>query len=311
MTGSDCFFELYSRVEADFQNRLPEYHKSRREGLSLIASMILNTRSVNLMENAAALPRDIGSVDHRYQYISRVLGNSHIDPDEVMQTYASEILRRQQDAGDTIVLALDQSKLNEGHEVLMLSVRMRDRALPVAWRVRQTKGPIGWRVQHDLLESVCPWLPESARVLLTGDRFYGTVRLIEWCQEAGWGYRLRMKGNITLQHQGGELATREIAELTPEGLVNAELYGTGVITNIGVLHQDGHKEPWIIAMNVAPSLMSVFCPPGMVNLPRWCGPVKICSLCRRWRRQLEPMVIMLSSAGWLPPDQIRCGLASL
>ena len=253
MTGSDCFFELYSRVEADFQNRLPEYHKSRREGLSLIASMILNTRSVNLMENAAALPRDIGSVDHRYQYISRVLGNSHIDPDEVMQTYASEILRRQQDAGDTIVLALDQSKLNEGHEVLMLSVRMRDRALPVAWRVRQTKGPIGWRVQHDLLESVCPWLPESARVLLTGDRFYGTARLIEWCQEAGWGYRLRMKGNITLQHQGGELATREIAELTPEGLVNAELYGTGVITNIGVLHEDGHKEPWIIAMNVAPS----------------------------------------------------------
>ncbi len=39
----------------------------------------------------------------------------------------------------------------------------------------------------------------------------------------------------------------------PEGLVNAELYGSGIITNIGVLHEDRHKEPWIIAMNVAPS----------------------------------------------------------
>ena len=253
MTGNSCFSELYSRVVADFQSRLPGYHKSRGEGLSLVASMILNTRSVNLMENAAALPRDIGSVDHRCQYISRVLGNSHIDPDEVMQAYAGEIFRRQQDAGETIVLALDQSKLNEGHEVLMVSVRMRDRALPVAWRVRQTKGPIGWHVQHDLLETVRPWLPEGARVLLTADRFYGTARLIGWCQEAGWGYRLRMKSNITLQHQGGEMATGEIAELMPEGLANAELYSTGIITNIGVLHEDGHKEPWIIAMNVAPS----------------------------------------------------------
>ncbi len=253
MLGNVCFSELYSKVGADFQDRLLGYHKSRREGLCIIASVILNTRSVNLMENAAALPRDIGSVDHRYQYISRVLGNPHIDTDEIMQAYVGEIFRRQCEAGETIVVALDQSKLNEGHEVLMLSVRMRDRALPVAWRVRQTKGPIGWRVQHELLEAVRPWLPADARVLLAGDRFYGTARLVAWCQEAGWDYRLRMKGNITLQHQGGEMMTREIAQLMPEGLVNAELYGTGVFSNIGVLHEEGHKEPWIIAMNAAPS----------------------------------------------------------
>lgn len=253
MLGSVCFSDFYSKVELDFRDRLPGFHKSRREGLSLLASVILNTRSVNLMENAAALPREIGSVDHRYQYISRLLGNSHIDTDEVMQAYVGEIFRRQCEAGETIVLALDQSKLNDGHEVLMLSVRMRDRALPVAWRVRQTKGPIGWRVQHKLLETVRPWLCEDAHVLLTGDRFYGTARLIEWCQQANWDYRLRLKGNLTLHHQGGEMATREIAELMPEGIVNAELYETGVVTNIGVLQEDGHKEPWIIAMNVDPS----------------------------------------------------------
>ena len=253
LAGSDCFSELYSRVEADFQDRLPGYHKSRREGLSVLASVVLNTRSVNLMENAAALAREIGSVDHRYQYISRLLGNSHIDTDEVMQAYVGEIFRRHREAGETTVLALDQSKLNEGHEVLMLSVRMRDRALPVAWRVRQTKGPIGWRVQHELLEAVQHWLPEGAGVLLAGDRFYGTARLIEWCQKAGWDYRLRLKSNLTLQHQGGEMVTREIAKLMPEGIVNAELNETGVLTNIGVLHEDGHKEPWIIAMSVSPS----------------------------------------------------------
>ena len=250
---TNCFSQLYSRVQADFVDRLPGYHKSRGEGLSLIASVVLNTQSVNLMENAAALPRDIGSVDHRYQYISRVLSNSRINADEVMCAYAGELFRRLHDAGETIVLALDQSQVNKGHEALMVSVRMRDRALPVAWRVRQTKGAIGWRVQNELLESIRPWLPEGSCVLLTGDRFYGTARLIGWCQEAGRDYRLRMKGNITLQHRGGELLTREIAGLIPEGIVNAELYGTGVFSAIGVLHEEGHREPWIIAMNAAPS----------------------------------------------------------
>ena len=135
----------------------------------------------------------------------------------------------------------------------MVSVRMRDRALPVARRVRRTKGAIGWRVQNGLLESIRPRLPEGPCVLLTGDRFCGTARLIGWCREAGRDCRLRMKGNITLQHRGGEPLTREIAGLIPEGIVNAELYGTGVFSAIGVLHEEGHREPWIIAMNAAPS----------------------------------------------------------
>ena len=100
-------------------------------------------------------------------------------------------------------------------------------------------------------------MPEGADVMLTGDRFYGTERLIHWCQDAGWGYRIRLKGNLTLQHQGGELSCIEIRELMPQGLINAELYGSGVFTNIGVLHDDGHPEPWIIAMNAKPSQYTV------------------------------------------------------
>ena len=51
--------------------------------------------------------------------------------------------------------------------------------------------------------------------------------------------------------------TGEIAGLMPAGLEDAELYGTGVTTNIGVLHEEGHKEPWIIAMETKPSKYTV------------------------------------------------------
>ena len=70
---------------------------------------------------------------------------------------------------------------------------------------------------------------------------------------------------------------------------------------------------WGLMPEVAGSyaLMSVFNLLDTMRLPHWRGMVKVCSLCRRWRRLAEPSVIMLSSAGWLPPDHIRRGIASL
>ena len=93
--------------------------------------------------------------------------------------------------------------------------------------------------------------------MLTADRFYGMEKLVYWCKKAGWGYRIRLKGNRTLQHQGGELSCAEIIDLMPQGLIHAELYGSGVRTNIRVLHEAGHPEPWIIAMDAKPSQYTV------------------------------------------------------
>ena len=251
------FQQVLRCVEEDFEQRLPGYHKSRRSGLVMLTGLMLEIRSANLMELAASLPREIGSKDHRYQYIERLLGNTHIDCDEIMEAYACEIFRRLAADGQTIVLMLDQSKINDLNQVLMLSVRIRGRALPVAWRVRTTKGNIGFEVQKDLLEAVAGWFPEGARIMLAADRFYGTAALIKWCQETGCDYRIRLKSNLTLMHQGGELSTGEIQLTVPQGIENAELYGTGVTTNIGVLHEAGHPEPWIIAMSARPSKHTV------------------------------------------------------
>ncbi|MBF0251658.1 MAG: transposase [Alphaproteobacteria bacterium] len=100
-------------------------------------------------------------------------------------------------------------------------------------------------------------MPEGVSILLAADRFYGTAQLIDWCRQAGWSYRIRLKGNLTLSHEGGELTTGEIVSLLPQGLVGAELYGSGATTNIGVLHENGHKEAWIIAMDALPSRYTV------------------------------------------------------
>jgi hypothetical protein len=51
--------------------------------------------------------------------------------------------------------------------------------------------------QKELLAAVTGWFPEGARVMLAADRFYGTAALINWCQEAGWDCRIRLRSNLT------------------------------------------------------------------------------------------------------------------
>ncbi len=63
---------------------------------------------------------------------SRFLANDLVSCDAVMQPFASEILARLAKARDPVPLILDQSKVSDRHQVLMLSVRWGERALPVA-----------------------------------------------------------------------------------------------------------------------------------------------------------------------------------
>lgn len=253
---------LISAIAADFEARLPGYHKSRCRGLATLAGVMLEVRSANLMELAAALPRKIGSADDRYQYIERLVANPKINPDTVIAPYALELIRRLAERGQCVILQMDQSHINDINQVLMVSVRLGKRAAPIGWRVRSTQGNIGFAVQRELLDSIRAWLPASVSVMLAGDRFYGTAQLIGWCQAVGWSYRIRLKGNLTLMHQGGELSTGDLATRLPKGITGAELsgaelYGSGVITNIGVLHESGHKEAWIIAMDGTPNRYTV------------------------------------------------------
>ncbi len=119
-----------------------------------------------------------------------------MDVDEVMAPFAREVLSRIVGSGQSLVLMIDQTQASVRHQVLMVSVRLGGRALPVAWQARRTSGAIGFSGQRDVLEAVRRLLPEGARPVLMGDRFYGSPDLIGRCRAWGWSYRLRLKGKV-------------------------------------------------------------------------------------------------------------------
>jgi len=216
---------------------------------------MLDVRSANLMDLAAGLPLEADRTDMRYQWITRLLSNPLVISDAIMEPFAREALERAAADGQPVVLILDQSKLSDRHQVLMLAVRYGERALPLAWRVEETDGAIGFETPKAFLETVAPWLPAAAKVRLMGDRFYGTADLIGWCQARTWDYRLRLKGNLVVFDRTGKTTTGNCARNKVYYLENVELTGKRARTHIGIVQDPGHAEPWIIAISERPGYL--------------------------------------------------------
>jgi hypothetical protein len=247
------FKRIVEAVAQDLEKRLPKQRATQRRKLSELVGGMLICQTPNLMELSNVLDRPTESAEARYNYVERFLKNPLVNTEVVMAAYAEDLLSRLAKHQHTLVLMIDQSKVNDTFEVLMVSVRLRKRAIPLFWIAKETKGGIGFMEQKALLEVVRSWLPKGCRVMLAGDRFYGTAELVGWCQRQGWGYRLRLKGNLCVYQDQG--ADKTLDQLKAEGKRTLEKarFRSGMITPVGILHEPGHDEPWYIAMDSQPN----------------------------------------------------------
>lgn len=244
---------IAATIEEDLRDRETNLQKPHIPALADLVSCALSTRCANTAEWIAVLPRKVTDPKSKERFVSRVLANRLIDPCTVMNGFIPDVVEMMTAQSQTVILMIDQSKISDGFECLMISLRIAERAIPVAWKVVETSGPIGFDVQESLLNVVLKMMPEKSTIFLAGDRFYGTSSLISWCQKHNWQYRLRLKSNLILSHDEGEITTGEAAGLGLKSLEKARFHKTAVETFIGILHEEGHKEPWIIAMDCPPS----------------------------------------------------------
>lgn len=249
---------LAETISADLKARLPGQRKTQRDKLALLVATMLDVRSANLMDLAASLPRPAELLSTRYQWIKRLLANALVDSDEVMAPYGREVLARLAAKGETLVLMIDQTQATELHQAVMVAVRVGGRALPLAWRVKQTKGAISIAEQIKALKAAASMLPPGARPVLMGDRFYGAPELIAWCAQQGWNWRLRLKQDLLVFEDGGESTLGECFANGQHLLTGVGLTAKRVTTNVAMVHEAGHPEPWIIAMSEAPSVHRAF-----------------------------------------------------
>mgnify|MGYP003588215622 CR=1 FL=1 len=227
--------------------------------LALAVGAFLEAQTPNTVDLANVLPLETERQDMREQWLRRLLNNPLLSSAEVLEPWASQALAAAGQYGETIILSMDQTDLGDRFVILMISLGVGDRALPLA-TVEAGPANLGFAAQQVLLEWVRAWRPTGAEVLLSADRFYPAVELFRWLHaQPGEHYRLRLKGNLTVDPGFGDIVTTgELAAgQTERYLPNVRLFNHGVPTNLAIWHEGGPPEPWMIAMNDSPNRATV------------------------------------------------------
>jgi hypothetical protein len=83
-----------------------------------------------------------------------------------------------------IHLIVDGTKVGFGHQLLMVSLAYRKRAIPIAWTwVKHVRGHSTALKQVALLNYVRELIPAGAAVFLVGDCEFGPVETLKWLDQ--------------------------------------------------------------------------------------------------------------------------------
>ena len=250
---------LAEEVRRGLNAALPKLRKTVVNKVVLAVGAMIEARTPNPAELANVLPLETERQDMRAQWLRRLLKNPLLASPVLLEPWARQALAEASRHGQTVVLSLDQTDLGDRFAVLMLGLVMGDRALPLAWTVEGGPANIGFAGQQGGLERVRGWLPDGVAVLRLADRFYPSAALFEWLHRQGWQYRVRLKGNLSVDPGFGDIVTTgELAAgVTERYLPDVRLFASEVPTNLGILHEAGHQAPWIIALNCLPTKATV------------------------------------------------------
>jgi hypothetical protein len=252
--------QLAEEVRQGLNQVLPNVNKPVVRKLSLAVGAMIEGRTSNTVELSNLLPLPLERQDQREQWLRRLLSSPALSCETVIAPFAQEALKQAGQNRQIILLSLDQTDLDDRMAVLMLTVRLGDRSLPLAWLVEAGAANIAFPQQKILLDKVREWIPADATVMLLADRFSPSVGLFQWLKTQDWHYRLRLKGSLVVDTGlGDEATTGQLAQNhTARYWPNARLFSFGdVMTNIGIVHDEGHPEPWIIAMDCSPTRSAV------------------------------------------------------
>lgn len=226
------------------------------------------SRSVHLSKIANKIPTTKATLPSATRRLSRLLDNDSIRVRDWYEPIARSLLERAAQGGGgggggEIRLIVDGSKVGFDHQLLMVGLAYRRRAIPIAWSwVRNAKGHSSSYKQRALLGCVRHLVPNgAARVLVLGDSEFGAVAVMKQLEEWGWHYVLRQKSNHLIREQQGQwwrslgkLIERAGQTRWMENVFLSRLHAHR--TNVVLHWKKGEKEPWLLATNLPPSSSS-------------------------------------------------------
>jgi hypothetical protein len=220
----------------------------------LIVGLYLS-RSVCMSKIACKIPGK-AMLTSATRRLSRLLNKPAIRVREWYEPIARRWLEAQFRCLGEIRLIVDGTRIGCGHQLLMVSLAYRKRAIPIAWTwVKQRRGHSGAGKQLALLAYVHSLLPRNASIFLVGDCEFGSVEVLQQLDKWHWFYVLRQKSDTCIWlNRLNEWRTLGSFVQKPGHsvwlgygyLTSNEIYPT----NLLVHWKSGEEQPWCLATNL-------------------------------------------------------------
>lgn len=216
---------------------------------------LLQSGSVHLHQIADELPWRV-KVPSATRRLSRLLANTAVRVRDWYEPVARQLLDAQARSLGEIRLIVDGTQIGFSHQLLIVCIAIRRRALPIAWTwVPYKRGHSSANRQLALLKRVYKLIPADTPVLLVGDSEFGHVPVLKQLDKWHWRYVLRQKSSylVRLSSSKGWVDLGFLAkgpgrsQWLPQALLT-EQYQYQV--NLLIYWHKGEKEPWLLATNL-------------------------------------------------------------
>ena len=230
----------------------PELHAKRVDALAGATLGVMAGASLAVALIGQALAQARGLVTkHAVKQVDRLMSNRAIDVWDSFARWVPQQVGAQRD----ILVAIDWTDFDrDGQSTLVLSlVTGHGRAAPLIW-LSVWKEEIATRrndYEDACLRRLAETLPPGCRATILADRGFGDQKLFAYLHELGFGYVIRLRGNIRVTDGNGE--TRAAAEWVGKGgrarkLRDARVTAQGrQVGAVVCVHAKGMKEPWCLA----------------------------------------------------------------
>jgi hypothetical protein len=223
---------------------------------------IFQSRSVCLSRIAGKIPGSAKLLSTTRR-LSRLLDNPAIRVREWFEPVARGWLETQLHNLGEIRLIMDGTKIGFGHQLLIVCLAYRKRAIPIAWTwVKHVRGHSSAHKHLALLAYVRRLIPSQAAVFLVGDREFGAVAILRQLDQWRWFYVLREKSdtgiwineNSSWRTFGSFIQKPGQSIWLDRGCLTAKkIYPVNLLVHWEI----GEKEPWCLATNLPDLCMAL------------------------------------------------------
>jgi hypothetical protein len=242
-----------------------DVHAKRVDALAGATLGVMTSASLAVAMIGQALAQGRGLVTkHAIKQVDRLLSNQKVDVWESFARWVPHLVGARRE----IIVAMDWTEFDrDGQATLALNlVTGHGRATPLLWLTVWKDELAHKRNDYEdaCLVRLSQVLPPGVAVTILADRGFGDRKLFSFLDELGFGYVIRLRGNIHVTDAAGE--TRPAAEWVGKGgrarkLCNARVTATQgyQVGAVVCVHAKAMKEPWCLAASdaAAPTAMLV------------------------------------------------------